>query len=90
MSHHTSASGYFVDVIVDRLEKLPRSPKSKNPRYRFHTDHGTFITESDIQQTYELNGDETGPAVFLVEDSKVRSWSWVENRATAGSAGPGE
>lgn len=90
MAQKKTASGYFVDVTVDRLEKLPRTPQSKNPRYRFHTDLGTFITEPDIQQTYELTGDETGPAVFLVEDSKVRSWSWVESHVTAGGAGPGE
>lgn len=84
MKQKKPESGYLVDVTIDHIEKMPRTPGTKNPRYRFHTDLGLFTTEPDIQQSYELTGDETGPATLTMEDSRVRSWTWPATNATAG------
>lgn len=71
----TAAPGYEVVVNVLRLEKLAGS-KNANPRWRLHTDSGLYLTEPDIQRAHELIGDESGPAVLLMQGDKVVDWTF--------------
>ena len=56
---------------------------SNNPRWVFITKDGTYPTDHDVAQSYELTGNESGPAqIWLNAHNKIHRWAWQDNTQT--------
>lgn len=72
-------------VTVETVERLPSTNKDGNPRYRVHTDRGTWLTTPGGSVAYGIeNSEYQGDVVLVLDGDEIVGVSTIDGAIASG------